>query len=53
MFIGSWLSGLVVDALAASGTSIHDWRAIWLVPAGAAALVLALFATLFNAPRRA
>ncbi len=52
MFIGSWLSGLVVDAFATTGSSIHDWRAIWLVPAGAAALVLVLFATLFNAPTR-
>ncbi len=53
MFIGSWLSGLVVDAFATSGASMHDWRAIWLVPAGAAALVLVLFATLFSAPMRA
>jgi nucleoside transporter len=51
MFIGSWLSGLVVDAFVTSG-AMHDWRAIWLVPAAAAALVLALFATLFQAPRR-
>ena len=53
MFIGSWLSGLVVDSFATSGTSMHDWRAIWLVPAAAAGLVLLLFATLFNAPKRA
>jgi len=53
MFIGSWLSGLVVDAFATSGAAMHDWRAIWLVPAGAAALVLVLFATLFSAPPRA
>ena len=53
MFIGSWLSGLVVDAFVASGSSLHDWRAIWLVPAAAAGLVLVLFATMFNAPRRA
>lgn len=52
MFIGSWLSGLVVDAFPAGG-AVHDWRAIWLVPAGAAAAVLALFATQFNAPPRA
>lgn len=50
MFIGSWLSGLVVDAFTTGGGAMHDWRGIWLVPAAAAALVLALFATLFSAP---
>lgn len=53
MFIGSWLSGLVVDAYATSGGAMHDWRGIWLVPAAAAAAVLVLFATLFSEPRRA
>jgi len=53
MFIGSWLSGLVVDAYVTSGTAMHDWRGIWLVPAGAAAAVLVLFATLFSEPARA
>jgi nucleoside transporter len=48
--IGSWLSGLVVDAHA-SGVApavTHDWRAIWVVPAAGAFVVLLLFAALFK-----
>ena len=32
MFVGSWISGAVVEHYASSATT-HDWRAIWLVPA--------------------
>jgi hypothetical protein len=57
MFIGSWLSGVIVDAHPAVGPVPHDWAAIWLYPAGMAAVVLVLFALLFNdktttAPKR-
>jgi nucleoside transporter len=50
MFIGSWLSGKVVDAFSAvSGSeTIHMWDRIWLVPAAGAAAVLALFAVFFR-----
>src|SRR5215831_2061914 len=49
MFIGSWLSGRVVDAFSA-GTAepYHMWDRIWLVPAAGAAAVLVLFAVLFK-----
>ena len=46
-FVGSWLSGLIVDYFAKpEGT--HAWNAIWLVPAVGAALILVLFASLFK-----
>ncbi len=46
MFIGSWASGRVVDAFVSGGG--HNWQRIWLVPAGASAVVLLLFALFFT-----
>jgi nucleoside transporter len=52
MFIGSLVSGRVVDAFVVSGEpSLHAWDRIWLVPAAGAAVVLALFALFFRAGR--
>lgn len=54
-FVGSWLSGLVVEANATAevaGVAQHDWMSIWLVPAIGAAVVLLLFALLFHPRER-
>jgi nucleoside transporter len=47
MLIGTLLSGRVFDAYQTpEGT--HDWRMIWLIPAGIAVVVLLLFLLLFK-----
>lgn len=51
MFVGSWLSGMVVDhyALAVKqGTLTYDWRSIWIFSAGTSALVLIFFLFTFH-----
>ncbi len=54
MFIGSWLSGLVVDqfSVADGEGARHAWESIWLVPAIGAGGVLLLFALLFRGGER-
>jgi nucleoside transporter len=54
--IGSWVSGTVVDLYAIAGpagVTGHDWRAIWLVPAMGAGLILVAFAIWFKPAVRA
>lgn len=51
--IGSWLSGVVVDAnqiaaATADAAVTHDWSRIWFVPAMGALGVMLIFAALFN-----
>jgi nucleoside transporter len=53
LFIGAWVSGQVVDANSVrdvAGAVSHDWRDIWLIPAGLAAGILIIFAALFRPP---
>jgi nucleoside transporter len=47
MFIGSWLSGRIVDAYT-NAAGVKDWESIWLWPAGMAVGVLVLFALFFR-----
>ena len=46
MLAGFWAAGIIGDRFAAGGA--HDWRLIWLFPAGFAALVAVLFAAAFR-----
>ena len=46
MLAGFWLAGRVTDLY--SVNDVHDWRSIWLLPAGVAALVFVVFALSFK-----
>jgi nucleoside transporter len=50
MFIGSWVSGRVVDAYAAGDG--HNWRAIWIFAASLSGAVLLLFLAVFKDKER-
>jgi nucleoside transporter len=47
MLIGYYISGPIVDHWQTSPTT-HDWKTIWLIPAGIAALVLVVFLLFFK-----
>ena len=51
MFVGSWISGAVVEHYASSATT-HNWPAIWMVPAVGAAVILVLFLVTFSERRK-
>ncbi|TDE13322.1 nucleoside permease [Dyadobacter psychrotolerans] len=44
--IGSWIAGMVADMNTVNG--VKNWTAIWMVPAGIAAVVLILFVLFFK-----
>lgn len=46
MLVGFWAAGRIADAYATGG--LHDWRAIWVYPAGFATLVFLAFAATFR-----
>lgn len=51
MFVGSWLSGMVVTLYAQTapdGAVTHMWRSIWLISAGLSAAVLLVFLVTFS-----
>jgi nucleoside transporter len=47
MLIGSLISGRIYDTYTVSETT-HNWKMIWLIPAGIAGVVLLLFLLLFK-----
>ncbi|RYE24910.1 MAG: MFS transporter, partial [Sphingobacteriaceae bacterium] len=47
MLIGFKIAGLITDTYKLSGGAI-DWKMVWIIPAGIAAVVFLLFAILFN-----
>jgi nucleoside transporter len=46
MLIGFWVAGIVMDYFVENGA--HDWKSIWMIPSGIAALVSLLFLFIFN-----
>lgn len=51
VLIGSNVAGLVYGANTVA-PDLHNWRVIWLVPAGIAFLVMLMFAAAFRVPNR-
>ena len=47
MFVGSWLSGVVAQNYT-DAQGVHDWKAIWLVPAIMSAALIPVFLALFR-----
>jgi MFS family permease len=51
MLIGFWFAGKIAERYAI-GQDAHNWKNIWLVPAGIAFIVLLIFLTLFKEPKK-
>lgn len=47
MLIGFWVAGQVSEAYTIS-PNVHDWRKIWMVPAGIAVVVVVIFIIFFK-----
>lgn len=56
MLIGSWVSGWVVKAntlsLPGREAAVHNWNAIWFIPAGMAGAIVLLFLIFFREPAK-
>jgi nucleoside transporter len=55
MFVGSWLSGAVVEHYAVRNGGLpatHNWHAVWMFSAAASGIVLVLFLLTFKNPDR-
>ena len=55
MFVGSWLSGAVVEHYAVRNgvlPATHNWHAVWMFSAAASGIVLVLFLLTFKDPDR-
>lgn len=50
MLIGFWIAGLVAEKYATP--TGHDWKSIWLVPAGIAVVILIFFMIFFKDPKK-
>ncbi|MEO7923800.1 MAG: nucleoside permease [Chitinophagaceae bacterium] len=46
MLIGFWIAGLIADQYKTAAG--HDWKSIWMIPAGIAAVILILFLFFFK-----
>lgn len=46
MLIGFWIAGLIADNYKTADG--HDWKSIWMIPAGIAGAILLLFAIFFK-----
>jgi nucleoside transporter len=50
MLIGFWFAGFIADKNLANG--VHDWKNIWLIPAGVAILVMLIFILFFKEDKK-